>query len=106
MYRVSESNKSWNFQAELDDSLAMIDKSLLADLDGWRRRLWRRRIRCAIFFRAAVAARDIRSPRWAALLRRSLWEWPSPAFLPKRWKMLAASPAAVFQGWPGGVHNS
>jgi glycosyltransferase involved in cell wall biosynthesis len=66
----------------------IMEKTLLADLSGWRRSMWRRKIWGAQMFSGAVSAREAGPVEERNLLLRSIWQWPSPFFLPKRFLAL------------------
>ncbi len=93
----------WNNSVSSDgkrmlmNTAEIIDKTLLCDLRGWRRSLWRRRVWSAQYFGAAITARAEGPNEERALLWQSLRQWPSPAFLPKRWAALAFSLSRAFR---------
>jgi cellulose synthase/poly-beta-1,6-N-acetylglucosamine synthase-like glycosyltransferase len=66
----------------------MLDKTILSDLTGLRRSLWRRRIWSAQLFSAAIAARGCGPSEERGFLLQSISQWPMPGFLPKRWPAL------------------
>ena len=69
----------------LANTRKLIETTLVADLTGWRRFLWRHRIWSAALFGAAVNARQQGRREERAWLFQSLRHWPSPVFMPKRW---------------------
>jgi len=76
---------SYNNDRMLANTKKLLDTTLLADLSGWRRVLWRHRIWAAVLFGAALNARQQGRREERAWLFQSLRHWPSPAFMPKRW---------------------
>jgi glycosyltransferase involved in cell wall biosynthesis len=66
----------------------ILETTLLLGLKGFSRWSWRRRIRGADLYRAALIARDAASPEDRTLLLKSLLQWPSPFLLPARWPAL------------------
>ena len=71
-------------------TLSIVDSSLLVNLSGWRRALWRQRIRALLYYRGALSARQAKRPA-AGLLTKSVLNWPSPLFEPRRFKTVAAA---------------
>jgi cellulose synthase/poly-beta-1,6-N-acetylglucosamine synthase-like glycosyltransferase len=86
---VWPNSMSTNNKKMLDNTAAIIDKTLLCDLGGLDRGLWRRRIWSAQLFSAAITARSQHRGQELRLLAASLLQWPFPTFLPKRWASLA-----------------
>jgi cellulose synthase/poly-beta-1,6-N-acetylglucosamine synthase-like glycosyltransferase len=80
---------STNNRKMLESTEAIMDKTLLCDLKGLHRGVWRRRIWSAQLFSAAITARSAQPAEELRLLAASLLQWPSPLFLPKRWAALA-----------------
>lgn len=67
----------------------LLDKGPFKNLTGMERWWWRRRCLSAEIYRCALRAREMRSPgRALTLCLRSLAIWPSPFFLPQRYKSL------------------
>lgn len=66
----------------------ILEGTLLLGLTGFRRWCWRRRIRGADLYRAALNARDAGLHEERLLLLKSLAQWPSPLLLPARWPAL------------------
>lgn len=89
-YVITPNSLCQNPERNIADAERMLESPLLDGLRGMRRRIWRRRIRAAQVFHAAVVAREIDPAYGGRLLLRSLVQWPSPFFLFKRWKVLAA----------------
>ncbi len=73
----------------LQRSLEIVDDTLLAGLSGLERRIWRRRVLASLYYRAAIGRREAEAP-WVAHLLRSFFYWPSPLFMPIRFKVLPA----------------
>jgi glycosyltransferase involved in cell wall biosynthesis len=67
----------------------LIDKTLVADLTGIEREIWRRRIMSSEYYHAFMTMRDRKAAGAKKYLFQSLREWPSPLFLPKRFASLA-----------------
>jgi glycosyltransferase involved in cell wall biosynthesis len=89
-YAVRANSLSADFDQVLGDAERILESTLLLGLKGWRRTCWRRRIRSAQLFSAAIQAEEANAPAMAgALLRRSLTQWPAPSFLPQRGYALA-----------------
>lgn len=88
LYRFTPNSLSTKIDLMLASVERMLGTTLLKDLTGWERWTWRRRAWSAELSRCAITAREAASPRALPLLLRSLATWPSPWFLPKRWKSL------------------
>jgi glycosyltransferase involved in cell wall biosynthesis len=88
-YRVSAGQMSTNIDLMLSNTEQILENSLLLGLTGIRRSFWRRRIRASQLFSAAILARDAGSPQARDFVRKSLAQWPVPAFQPKRFLFLA-----------------
>jgi glycosyltransferase involved in cell wall biosynthesis len=69
----------------------LIDTTLLADLRGFERWAWRRRIRAVQLYSAALTARDNKLKDETLYMFRSLCAWPSPFWQPRRFATLAMS---------------
>jgi len=69
----------------------IIDTTLLADLHGFSRLVWRQRIRAVQLYKAALIARDNRIKGDLRYLFVSLFAWPSPFWEPIRFIMFAVS---------------
>lgn len=95
---VHASPETMSMQSEsmLAAELSIMD-AMLTGLDGVSRRIWRRRILGRIYYSAAVSARARGKNCWGHLMRSFLY-WPSPLFLPRRFKTLAAAAAAGLRG--------
>jgi glycosyltransferase involved in cell wall biosynthesis len=74
--------------AMLATELSILD-SLLVDLKGLSRSLWKLRILSRMYYRAAISDRE-RNLSCLGHLSRSLLYWPSPTFAPARYRTLAA----------------
>ena len=68
-----------------------IETTLLADLRGFDRWMWRQRIRAAQLFSAGLIARENGLDSEARYMFQSLRTWPSPFWLPRRFAMYAVS---------------
>lgn len=88
-YQMTPGSLSANFAQELATAERIIDKTLLNGLSGWRRAYWRRLIESAVLFRSSVASRVSDPAASRRYLFRSLLAWPSPFFLPVRWRSVA-----------------
>lgn len=69
----------------------IVDTTLVADLRGFNRWLWRQRIRAVQLCSAGLIARDNRLPGEVRFMMRSLCAWPSPFWEPRRFALLAVS---------------
>ena len=69
----------------------IIDTTLLADLQGFDRWAWRRRIRAAQLCSAGLIARDNGVEGEMHYMLRSLCAWPSLFWEPRRFAMFAVS---------------
>ncbi len=88
VYRYGETSMSNDAGRMLSNTDKILESTLLADLSGMRRRLWRRRILAIQLARAAYSAR-VTGPRdERKYLTRSLALWPSPFDYPKRYVAL------------------
>jgi glycosyltransferase involved in cell wall biosynthesis len=77
----------------------IIDTTLLSDLSGFRRWVWRRRICAHQLQSAALIARDNRLKGELRYMYRSLCAWPSPFWEPRRFVILAVSVKNRFYRW-------
>ena len=68
-----------------------IETTLLADLRGFDRWMWRRRIRAVQLFSAGLIARENGLDSEARYMFQSLRTWPSPFWQPRRFAMCAVS---------------
>jgi hypothetical protein len=84
---LTPGSASSQFERELLAAFEITERTLLLGLSGMRRRIWRMRIHSAQLFTAAIRAREDRSERERSLIVRSLLAWPSPMFMPKRYKL-------------------
>jgi glycosyltransferase involved in cell wall biosynthesis len=82
-YAVSAGSLSADPARILLDMERILEPTLLDGLTGLRRRTWRRRIRAAQWYGAAVTARESGQDA-GRYIRRSLAFWPSPVFMPER----------------------
>lgn len=88
-YMVNPNSLSHDPERTMADTEHMLEATLLCGLRGPTRVIWRRRIRAAQLFRAAVNARGVGRALELRLLLQLLAQWPSPFFFVRRWKMLA-----------------
>ena len=88
-YYEVQTSASRNYRAMLSYSLSIIDKTLLLGQSGMSRYLWRRRVKSALYYRAAISARESRDPAGKFLLQ-SFAHWPLPGLTPERFKTLLA----------------
>jgi glycosyltransferase involved in cell wall biosynthesis len=101
-YRVAPSSLSSNADHMFHDFQPMLEETLVADLKGISRSLWRRRILSYQAYTAAKTARGAGDRTTAAkYLRISLAKWPSPFWQPRRLLTLAAT---MKQGLAPGRH--
>jgi len=87
---------STQYERTIKNTEAMLDKTLVSDLHGLGRVMWSRRIRSAYLFHASISARTVDRKTSSHFLRKSLVQWPSPFFIPKRWVAMCLS---VVRGW-------
>jgi glycosyltransferase involved in cell wall biosynthesis len=81
--RLSGSNGS-DPQRLLSNTEAILESTLLLGLKGWRRHVWRRKIRAALYHRVAVFyPENSREQRFYEF--RSLSQWPFLDIFPERW---------------------
>lgn len=69
----------------------ILETSLISDLHGLKRWVWRRRIRAMQLSSASLIARDNGLPNEIGYMLRSIFVWPSPAWNPMRYARLAVS---------------
>jgi glycosyltransferase involved in cell wall biosynthesis len=85
VYRESLGGLSSNAEKMYQDFLRMLDRVLLEDMHGWKRRVWRRRIMSYQQYKAAMTARHAGQPTVERkFLAASLQTWPSPLWHPER----------------------
>ena len=87
-YRVTPTSRSTDVDRILKGVKALVADTFVKDLRGWERWAWHRRAWSAELGRCAITARQTQSLRALALITRSLMVWPSPFFVPRRWKQL------------------
>lgn len=91
-YRYSPGGLSGNAHHMYNDFMKMLDDTLLADLTGLRRFLWRKRIVSYQTFKACLTARaagDKKTER--EYMKKSIIEWPSPFWAPERFRCFAVT---------------
>ncbi|HXB75630.1 MAG TPA: glycosyltransferase family A protein [Candidatus Acidoferrales bacterium] len=76
-YYELNTSSSRDYRQMLPKTLTIVDKTLVSDLSGIKRALWRRRIKGVLYYRAAISAREYGEPAMTYLMR-SLSEWPVP----------------------------
>jgi glycosyltransferase involved in cell wall biosynthesis len=86
-YFVETTGGSRNYQLMLKNTLAITEGSLLTGLSGFRRAIWRRRIKSTLYHRVAVSAREWGDPALGYALE-SVWQWPFPGGPKRRVKAL------------------
>ena len=75
-----------------DSFEAILDRTLLAGLRGAQRTVWRKRIISYQAFKASLTARGAGdTAKERTYMWRSLREWPSPFWIPKRFKYFAVT---------------
>ena len=89
-YRVSTSSMSRHVDGMLQDDLRSVP-TLVSDLSGLSAWCWRHRILAAVYYRAAMNAREAKDPRELHFMGKSALTWPSPFFLLKRFPALFVS---------------
>jgi glycosyltransferase involved in cell wall biosynthesis len=90
-YYVYPNSLSANPAKMLEALDRIIETTLLADLRGLPRWLWRHRIRATQLCSAGLIARDNGLDTEAHYMFRSLRTWPSPFWEPRRFAMFAVS---------------
>lgn len=85
-YNYHSSNASFKYRNLLQKEL-LIENTLLAGTVGLNRMITQRKVRAAIYARAAWGARTNGDPA-ASYALQSIFQWPLPSFLPKRFKTL------------------
>jgi len=85
-YNYHSSNSSFRYRNLLQKEL-LIEDTLLAGTVGLNRMMTRRKVRAAIYARAAWGART-NGDRAATYALQSVFQWPLPNFMPKRFKTL------------------
>jgi glycosyltransferase involved in cell wall biosynthesis len=88
-YQMTPGSLSSNVTKELATAERVVEKTVLKGLQGWRRAYWRRVAMSAVIFRASVACRTSDPASSRRYLAQSLQRWPSPFFMPERWKSIA-----------------
>jgi len=91
-YRSSAGGLSGDANHMYNDFMKMLDDTLLADMTGLRRTLWRRRIISYQAFKACLTARaagDKTTER--QYMKKSVLEWPSPFWAPERFRYFAVT---------------
>lgn len=92
VYRLSSGGLSGNAHHMYNDFMKMLDDTLLADLKGIKRAVWRRRIISYQAFKACLTARaagDKATER--EYMKKSVMEWPSPFWAPERFRFFAVT---------------
>lgn len=90
-YYVYPNSLSSNPAKMLEALDQIIDTTLLADLHGFSRWVWRRRIRATQLRSAGLIARENALKHELLYFFQSLCAWPSPWWEPRRFLSLAAS---------------
>jgi len=85
-YNYHSSNSSFRYRNLLQKEL-LIEDTLLAGTVGLNRMMTRRKVKAAIYARAAWGART-NGDRAATYALQSVFQWPLPNFMPKRFKTL------------------
>lgn len=91
-YRSSADGPSEDANHMYEDFMTMLDDTLLADLHGVSRALWRRRIMSYQAFKACLTARaagDKEAERH--FMVKSVSDWPSPFWTPERFRYFAVT---------------
>jgi glycosyltransferase involved in cell wall biosynthesis len=96
-YYVHSDSLSSNPEVMLHSLNGIIDATLLADLHGLDRWVWRRRILATQLCSAGLIARDNGLKNDLRYLFRSLCAWPSPFWQPRRFVMFAVSATKRFR---------
>lgn len=92
VYRLSSGTMSTNADRMLNTFEAILESTLLTGLKGWPRILWRRRARSSQLLSAGLIARKAgQRDQERAHLWRSVLQWPSPFWEPRRYAALAVT---------------
>jgi glycosyltransferase involved in cell wall biosynthesis len=92
VYRLSPGTMSTNADRMLQNFEAILESTLLKGLQGWSRILWRRRARSRQLLSAGLIARKAgQRDQERAHLWRSVLQWPSPFWEPRRYAALAVT---------------
>lgn len=84
LYQVTVGSFSADYYKLIQTTEMILEPTLVADLTGINRYLWKRRIRAAELYRAFLSAREKGHEVAPLFLWKSVWQWPFPTFLPKR----------------------
>ncbi|HLJ22576.1 MAG TPA: glycosyltransferase family A protein [Candidatus Acidoferrales bacterium] len=87
-YYETAASGSRDYRRMLPNTLSIVENPLLSGLSPVGRAFWRRRIKSAVYYRAAVSAREAGDPA-ARYLWQSFLEWPFPDVSPQRFKTMA-----------------
>lgn len=91
-YRSSPGGLSGNADHMYNDFRKMLDDTLLSDLSGLERAMWRRRILSYQEFKACLTARAAGDKvKEREYMKRSLLGWPSPFWAPERFRYFAVT---------------
>lgn len=91
-YRSSAGGLSGDANHMYNDFMKMLDDTLLADMSGLRRFLWRRRIIAYQAFKACLTARAAGDKATELqYMKKSVLEWPSPFWAPERFRFFAVT---------------
>jgi glycosyltransferase involved in cell wall biosynthesis len=90
-YYVYPGSLSANPERMIEGLGQFIDTTLLADLRGLSRQIWRQRILATQLASAGLIARDNGLMGEVALMFRAVCVWPAPFWQPSRFAMLAVS---------------
>jgi len=98
VYRViagSVSNSDWRNALKYAKTVA---KEIQNDVGGMRGWLLRRRIDGRLYANAALGVRDAGEKGSLGWMTRSLWTWPFPDVMPKRYKIFVAMAVGSLRG--------
>jgi glycosyltransferase involved in cell wall biosynthesis len=90
-YYVYPNSLSANPERMIEGLSQFIETTLLADLRGASRRIWRQRILATQLASAGLIARDNGLSSEMALMVKGICAWPAPFWRPRRFAMLAVS---------------
>jgi glycosyltransferase involved in cell wall biosynthesis len=88
LYRVTPTSMSTNIRRMIDNMEAIRQETLLQGLPEWQKSLFTRRIRGDAYCHAAFTARNHNSREELLYILRSIYQWPSPLFIPVRYLSL------------------
>lgn len=91
VYRLTPASKSLNALPYYEARKVALERSALYGLEGWRRKIWRRKLKAFTDFDVSLMLRESGSDRDLEFILRSLLLWPLPTeAIPVRRYLVAA----------------